>query len=243
MQAKITQAVILSAGFGTRIKSLFPDVPKVMVPMLGKPILEWHIERLRDHGVKEIFINLHYLPEVITNYFGDGSKWNIKITYATEAPDILGTAGGMKNFDGLLHDNFFLIYGDIFNLLDYTKMAEAFAMHPEAIGMTIVGVNDHPHDSDLVAVDDDLKFVKVYPRPNIELPAHWRTMRALFIFNEKILKYIPATQYYEIDRDLLPDVLQKGETLYGYETKDFLKDIGTPERYKQVEEYLGQSPR
>ncbi len=238
MQNKITQAVILSAGFGTRLKSLFPNVPKVMVPMLGKPILEWHIERLKEYGVTEIFINLHYLPEIIKNYFGDGSKWGVKIMYAIEEPDILGTAGGMKHFEGRLKESFFLVYGDIFNLLDYAKMAEAHFLHPDAIATTVVGLNDHPEDSDLAEVTDGLKFLKIYPKPNLKLPEKWRAMRAFFIFNERILKFIPQKTYYEIDRDLLPRVLSAGEPVYGYETQDFLKDIGTPERYAAVEEYL-----
>ncbi len=238
MQTEITQAVLLSAGLGTRIRSLFPDIPKVMAPMLGKPLLEWHIEELKKHGVKEFFINLHYLPDVIRNYFGDGSKWEVKITYVLEAPEILGTAGGVKNFDGTLHGNFFVVYADVFGLIDYSKMAEAFYRHPGAIGITIVGMNDHPHDSDLVTMDEELKFIKIYPKPNRELPPNFRTMRTTFIFNERILKYIPPKTYYEIDHQLLPDMLSKGEVFYGYETKDFLKDIGTPERYQEVEEYL-----
>jgi mannose-1-phosphate guanylyltransferase/phosphomannomutase len=285
------QAVILSAGLGTRLQSLFPDIPKVMVPLGGKPLLEWHVKQLKKHGVREIFINLHYLPDVITNHFGDGSKWGVKITYVLEKPEILGTAGGFKNFsaeggslpvrlaslslrrsgqagasggDGpYLKGDFFVVYGDVFSLIDYAKMAEAYRRHPEAIAMTIVGKNDHPHDSDLVKVDSDLRFIKIYPKPNPTLPTrhspalpachgearagrealaggpeNWRALRTTFIFDERVLKYIPPKTYYEIDHQLLPDLLAKGEPVYGYETTDYIKDIGTPERYREVEEYL-----
>lgn len=238
MQNNITQAVVLSAGLGTRLRELFPNIPKVMVPLLGRPLLEWHVDQLRKHGIREIFVNLHYLPDVIKNYFGDGSKWGVEIVYVLEDPEIRGTAGGVKNFDGMLHGDFFVIYGDVFSLVDYSKMAEVFYEKPGAIAMTIVGMNDHPHDSDLVQVDENLKFVKIYPKPNPELPPNWRAMRTTFIMNNRILKYVPPKVYYEIDRELLPEVLAKDEAIYGYETTDFLKDIGTPERYAQVEEYL-----
>lgn len=253
MEHKITQAVILSAGLGTRLRPITDNIPKVMVPLLGKPLLEWHIERLKQHGAEEIFINLHYLPDAITNYFGDGSKWDVKITYALEAPDILGTAGGVKNFAAeggnenlsgaklRLNGDFFVVYGDVFNLLDYSKMAEAFYSHPDAAGVTIVGVNDHPHDSDLVTVDENLKFIKIYPKPNQELPENFRTMRSNFVFNPRVLDLIPPRAYCEIDHQLLPDLLSRGEAIYGYETKDFLKDIGTLERYKQVEDYVSKN--
>ncbi len=217
------------------------NIPKVMVPFSGKPLLQWHVEQLKKHGVEEFFMNLFYMPDVIKNHFGDGSKLGVKINYFTEQPEILGTAGGIKDFDGKLKGNFFVVYGDVFSLLDYSKMAESFlAKTDNPIGMTIVGFNDHPQDSDLVQVDDILKFIKVYPKPNKELPENWRAMRTTFIFNERILPYIPAQKYYEIDHQLLPDILEKGEKFYGYETADYLKDIGTPERYAAVQKYISE---
>lgn len=238
----ITQAVILSAGLGTRLREVTGDaIPKVMVLLLGKPILEWHIERLKAHGVKEFFVNLFYLPDAIKNYFGDGSKWGVTINYCLEEPEIRGTAGGVKDFGGKLTGNFFVIYGDVYNEIDYAKMEAAFAAHKGIIAMTTVGENDHPWDSDLVEVADDGRFLKIHPKPHKELPEKYKAMRAaVFIFNEKIFPYIPEKTYYEIDRELLPAVMAKGEVVYGYEPskEEFIKDIGTPERYRAVEEYL-----
>ncbi len=238
MQNSITQAVILSAGLGTRLRPLTDGLPKVMLPFGGKPLLQWHMERLKKYGVKEFFINLHHLPDMIKNYFGDGSKLGVKITYAFE-PEILGTAGGVKNFEGKLKDDFFVIYGDVFSLIDYSKMAAAYLARPGIIGMEVVGDTDHPQDSDLVEVAEDLKFLKIYPKPHKELPPRYKSMRAAaFIFKERILEYIPRGKYYEIDHELLPDVLAKGESVYGYECGEFIKDIGTPERYKRVQVYI-----
>lgn len=235
---KISQAVILSAGLGTRLRPLTDTMPKVMVPFLGKPLLLHHIEQLKKHGITDIFINLHYLPKVVMEYFGDGSKFGVHITYAIEKDEILGTAGGVKNFEGKLKNDFFVIYGDVFSLVDYTKMSEAYFKKKDTLGMTIVGDTDHPEDSDLVEVTDDLLFIKIYPKPHTVLPKKYKAMRALFIFNEKILKYIPPSTRYEIDHQLLPKILEAQQTFYGYECGDFLKDVGTLERYKKVEEYL-----
>lgn len=240
MENKITQAVILSGGLGTRLREITGDViPKVMVPLQGKPLLEWHIERLRDHGVTEFFINLFYLPETIRDYFGDGSKWGVKMCYVLEEPEIRGTAGGVKNFDGKLAEHFFVIYGDVFNQIDYRKMEEAFFAKPDAVAMEVVGDNDHPHDSDLVEVDEQMKFLKIYPKPHTTLPLRYKAMRAAaFIFDKEILKFIPPRAYYEIDHQLLPNLLSRGYTIYGYECNEYIKDIGTPERYREVEGYL-----
>lgn len=241
MQNKITQAVILSAGFGTRLKPLTDTMPKVMIPFEGKPLLEWHIEHCKKNGIKEFFINLFYLPDVVTNYFGDGSKWGVKIHYVKEEPEILGTAGGMKNFSGLLGKNFFLIYGDIFSLVDYSRLAEIYLQKPQPnLGMELIRITDHPEDSDLVELDNDMRFIKIYRKPHKELPATNKGMSGIFIFNNRILNYIPPKTYYEIDHQLLPEILEKGETFYGCEPSatDFWKDVGTMERYQKVKEHL-----
>lgn len=229
------QAIILSAGFGSRLRPLTDKIPKVMVPIGGKPILEHHIEQFKKYGINEFLINLHYLPDVITNYFGDGSKWGVKITYKYE-PDILGTAGGVKNFENEITGSFFLIYGDIFSFVDYGKFKNYFDKKNDVIGIEIVGDTDHPHDSDLAEVDGDLRFLKVHKKPHQKLPEKYKSMKAAFILRKEILDHIPANSYYEIDHQLLPNILDKGLNFYGYEGGDYLKDIGTMERYQKAQD-------
>ncbi len=235
----IGQAIILSAGLGTRLRPVTHNIPKVMVPVGGKPLLEWHIGQFKKHGVREFFINLHYMPEVIKNYFGDGSMWEVKIVYAFE-PQILGTAGGIKQFEPRLAENFFVMYGDMFSLVDYAKMAKAFFAKPKVLGMMVVGRNDHPQDSDLVEVDHDLRFLKVHTKPHQyrKLADNMRTLDAGYILNKKILANIPPATPYDLDRKLLPEVVAGGGIFYGYETDDYLYDIGTMERYRDVQKYL-----
>lgn len=237
MPHNITQAVILCAGFGTRLRPLTDKVPKVMLPFAGKPLLEYHLEHLKRHGITDIFINLHHLPCVIQDYFGDGSRWGVRITYALE-PEIRGTAGGVKNFEGELKDAFLVIYGDMFSTVNYTKMAAAFRKKENVIALSIVGDPDYIQHSDLVEVDGEMKMVKVYPRPHPDPPQHFKVLLAIHIFNERILPYIPAGKHYDIDGELLPHILERGEAAYGYETKEFLMDIGTPERYEIVKRWV-----
>lgn len=229
------QAIVLSAGFGTRLMPLTETMPKVMVPIGGKPILDHHIEQFKKYGVNEFLINLHYLPDVIKNYCGDGSKWGVKITYKYE-PDILGTAGGIKNFENEITGPFFLVYGDIFSFADYGKFKDYFEKKPDAIGMEMVGDTDHPHDSDLAEVDESLRFLKVHKKPHKELPEKYKSMKAVFIFKKEILNHIPGNSYYEIDHQLLPSILDEGLNFYGYEGGDYLKDIGTMERYLKAQD-------
>ncbi len=238
---KINQAIILSAGFGTRLRPLTDNIPKVMVPFNGKPLLEYHIEQLKKYGITDIFINLHYLPEVVMNYFGDGSLFGVHVTYKIETPEILGTAGGIKNFEDNIHGDFFVVYGDVFNQIDYERMEEAFYTKDNAIGMEIIRDTDRLVDSDLVDVDENLKFKKIHPKPHEKIPLSGKGMQAVFILTQKIFSYIPSNTFYMIDNQVLPKVLASSENFYGYECADYMEDVGTFERYDKVVKYLTKS--
>ncbi len=235
----IKQAVILSAGLGTRLRPITDNIPKVMIPIAGRPLLERNILQFKKYGVGEFFLNLHYLPDAITNYFGDGSKLDVKINYRFE-PEILGTAGGIKSFESKLNEEFFVIYGDIFSLMDYARYYEYWKTKPDAIGMQRIGETANPRDKDLVEVDSELRFVKIYAKPHKELPLNYKGMRGIFILKKRILQYVPENIYYEIGSQLLPDVIVRGEKFYGYECDDYSKGIDTLGSYKDAEEYCAQ---
>ncbi len=241
MANQIKQAVLLSAGLGIRMREVTGNlIPKVMVPLLGKPLLEWHIDLLKRYGFDEFFINLHYLPDVITNYFGDGSKWGVKITYAFETPEIRGTAGGIKNFDESLREKFLVLYADTFYKIDFERLINFYTSLADPIGVTTARRTDHPMDSDLAVLGKDNRIVEFLLKPHKELPEDYWGTSAPYIFSQKVLQYIPEWKYYEIDHNLVPDLLAQGFNYYGCPLVEgeFRKDIGTPERYKQVEEYL-----
>lgn len=236
----IKQAVILCAGLGTRLRPLTDTIPKPMIPLLGKPLLEWNIEQFKKHGVTEFFINLYYLPNVIRDYFGDGAKWGVKINYFQE-PEILGTAGGVKHFADQLDDTFFLIYGDMLSLMDYTKMADEFAEHPDAIGMQKMQKTDNYADADVAELAEDASFVRIHPKPHTKKYPNAYRMKGVFILHKEILDYIPPDTFYELGKQLLPDVVGRGKKFYSYECDDYSKGIDTMEKYGEVEEYLKKS--
>ncbi|TSC89655.1 MAG: nucleotidyltransferase [Parcubacteria group bacterium Gr01-1014_3] len=209
-----------------------------MVPIEGKPLLLHQIEHLKEHGVNDFYINLHYLPEVIKDYFGDGSKFGVKITYSYE-PELLGTAGGLKKFEKYLRDSFFVVYGDVFNEINYSDMRAYYEKKQPAIGVHVIAKNDHPHDSDLAVLDKDMRFTAIYRKPHKEMPkTDYFGMEGIYLFNKKILKYIPDSGVCAIDHDLLPDIISKGEKYYGYlaGVDDYVHDIGTHERYSKAQE-------
>lgn len=227
------QAVILCAGFATRLRPLTAKVPKALLPVFGKPLL-WHIiHSLKDHGFKEFFINLHHFPDAIKNCLGGGSKLGVKIEYSCEK-EILGTAGGLKTFEKDLDDAFLVNYGDLFSKFDYSKFSKFYLAKKPCLGVQVIGPTDHPFDSDLVETDKENRFIKIHKKPHQSLPAAHSSMFGIYLFSKRILNYIPENQYYEIDHHLLPSVLERGEGYFGYGLREgeYVHDIGTHERYK-----------
>lgn len=232
------KALILAAGLGTRLRPLTDAIPKPMIPIGGKPLLEHHIEHLAASGIKDICINLHYLPEHITDYFGDGANWGVQITYKFE-PDILGTAGAIKNFQEQLSDPFLLLYGD---MLHRVNLSPLIACHKEknGLGTLVVNKTDDPVIKDIVELGEDQRVLRLITKPHditTLSPFQWN-MQAIYVFSKKICDYIPAGRYVELDHEVLPEVIQRGEKLFDYETQEPIFDIGTWENYQKAEQYL-----
>ena len=233
----IRQAGILCAGLGTRLRPFTDQAPKPMLPLLGVPMVEWNIRRFRQFGVTDFFINLHYLPEVLRDYLGDGSRLGVRLHYHLE-PELLGTAGGIKCFEDLLNDEFFLIYGDIFSNFDYGAMERAWRQRPGALGMqTMTQAADYA-DADVAELDAEGRVVAVHPKPHTSTYPNAYRMRGVFVLRREILNHVPTGTYSEIGRDLLPAVVAKGKSFFGYVSSDYSKGIDTFEKWKEVEEYM-----
>jgi mannose-1-phosphate guanylyltransferase/phosphomannomutase len=233
----IKQAIISAGGFGTRLRPMTDTMPKPMLPVAGKPMLLWHLEQFKKFGVNEFFFTLHYLPEVVMNYFGDGSKFGVKINYVIEK-EPLGSAGGIKKFEPQLDQLFYYIYGDTFSLMDYSKMTEAYAAKKDPIGMQRMKKTDDHGDADVAILDENGRFIEIHPKPHAEIYPDAYRMRGAFILDKKILNYIPENTSFDLAKELLPAVIAAGENFYSYECNDYSKGIDTLEKLKEVEEYI-----
>ena len=230
------QAVILSAGEGTRLRPLTNTLPKVMVPIQGKPLLQWHIEHVRKFGIREILINLHYLPNIITDYFKDGEKFGVKIIYSYEEK-LLGSGGALLPFKRYITDTFFLLYGDVFTNININKL-EKFHRGKKAEVSIVVRKTDHPKDSDLVAFSDELRVINFYFKPHEKLPTTMYGLAAIYMFDPTVLQLLPQQSPYDLARDFLPKIYKDNRAIFCYNTEAFIKDIGTESRYNHVLELL-----
>jgi NDP-sugar pyrophosphorylase family protein len=236
----IKQAIISAGGFGTRLRPTTDTMPKPMIPILGEPMLLWHLMQFKTHGVREFFFTLHYLPEVVMNYFGDGSKFGVKVEYFVEK-EPLGSGGAIKKFEGRMDKLFYYIYGDTFSLLDYSKMAAAYASKKDPIGMQLMKKTDDYADADVAELDENGRFVRIHTKPHSEKHPNAYRMRGAFIFDKKILSYIPEAGAFDLGKQLFSKIVAAGENFYAYECNDYSKGIDTVKKWKEVEEHLKKS--
>ena len=223
------QALILSAGKGTRLYPLTKNIPKIMVEIRGKPLLEHHIKLLKKYVISEIFINLFTLPHVIKNYFGNGKKYGVKIKYAVE-PKLLGTAGALHNFKKELKNNFFVLYGDVFMQVDLLNMLN-FHKIKKSLFTLAVHKARHPKDSDLVETNNNGGVVRWLNTPHGK--SSGMSNAGLYLINKQVLRYLPDKIPLDFAGDFIPLLLKK-IPLYAYYSEELMMDIGTPERYNNL---------
>jgi len=227
------QAVILAGGKGTRMKSLAKNTPKPMLKIGKLPILAHQVELLRQYGIKDIFVLTHHLSESIEEYFKNGKDFGVKISYFKEKKP-LGTTGGIKEIEDKLKKDFIVIYGDVMVDMDIARLL-GFHKSKKGIATLVLHPNDHPQDSDLVEMDENQRIIAFHPKPHLEDKYFQNMVNAgLYVISPKILKHIKREVKADWGKNIFQAIVKK-ERLYGYNTAEYLKDIGTKERLKEVD--------
>jgi len=233
--SKKCQVAILAGGMGTRLRERSGDMPKPMVPVLGKPVLHHQIDLCRKYGFVDIALLVQYRHEIIFKYFGDGSAFGVNLSYAIEN-EARGTSGALRDALPMLADRFLLLYGDTFMDVDLRKFwraHEAFG----AVGTLFLHPNDHPQDSDLVDIDayGAVRAILPYPHPEAREVRNL-VNAALYVLDRAGLEDVtPVEGKADIAKHMFPRMLDLGRPLYGYVSPEYIKDMGTPERLDKVE--------
>jgi len=227
------KAIILAAGVGIRMLPLTREVPKPMLKIGGKPILEHLINLLKKYEVNEIAINLHHLPEVIKGYFGNGEKFGVKITYSYEA-DLLGSAGAVKKLKDFFKETFFVIYGDLFTNANLKKLLEFHRAKSSGVSIALYEV-DNPEECGIVQIDAESKIEKFIEKPKAEEVFTNLANAGIYVMEPDIINFIPENSFFDFGKDLFPVLIEKEIPLYGYPVKEYLKDLGTADKYNEVQ--------
>lgn len=231
----LCQVAILAGGKGSRLKMRTGSLPKPMMPILGTPVLEHQIVLCRRHGFTRIALLVHYEHEAINNYFGDGQRWGVALTYCIEQ-DARGTAGALRDALGGMNDRFLVLYGDTYADVDLGTLWENHAASG-GVATLLLHPNDHPDDSDLVEVDAQSRVVAVhpYPRPAHEVYTNLVNAALYVLERDALSALIPATGKSDLAKHMFPAMLLAGMHVHAYVTPEYIKDMGTPERLDKVE--------
>jgi len=228
------QLIILAGGMGTRLKARLGDLPKPMIPIAGKPLLEHQVELAMRHGFTDIIIFACYRPEIIERHFGNGSRWGLRISYILEK-EPLGTAGAVLAGMNVLADCFLVVYGDTMINVDLDRIWTTHLTRG-ADATLLLHPNDHPLDSDLVEIDASGWVRAFHGRPHPPGAFFQNLVNAgLYVLNKETLQpWAARPVLLDFGKDLFPALLARGGKLLGYNTPEYIKDIGTPERYDRV---------
>ena len=246
------KVVIMAGGKGTRIASVKSDVPKPMIPICGKPILEWQIENLKAFGLTDITMVIGYLGHVVKEYFKDGANFGVNISYFEET-EPLGTAGALFKMPELAED-FLLMCGDVILDVDFNRFIE-FHKKNNAWASLMAHPNSHPYDSSLLVTEilppqvaggnplDTHRVVQWMNKEDERLYYKNRVNAGIEIISPELLKeakknFVPrhpeTPDKIDLDRDVLKPNIPSGR-IFAYDTPEYIKDMGTPERFYEVE--------
>lgn len=235
------KAVIMAGGKGTRISSMFPNIPKPLIPIDGVPVLERQLRSLASQGVHDIIITVGYLYEQIINYFGDGSgvspitgnHFETHISYFIE-DEPLGTAGALFKIKDILSDDFFLLNADSVFDIDLSRFFKAHINYG-GLATILAHSNRHPFDSGLLIIDDNHSIVKWINKEEKRPLWYFNTVNSgLHILKKSLIDKIQFTKTVDLDRDILRPLAGTGQ-MFAYRSSEYIEDMGTPERYNIVQ--------
>lgn len=234
------KVVIMAGGKGTRVASVFKNTPKPMIKISGKPVLEHQIETLKKQGLTSIIITVGYLSDVIVQYFGDGSKvspitnesFGVNIEYFIEKTPI-GNAGALVYLKESLKEDFILINGDILFDIDFERFISFHKEHKGKVSL-FAHPNNHPYDSGILVTDKNKSVTKWITKEE-EHPRYYNNLvnAGIHIVSPKVLDEIPCQSRIDLDRDILRP-LAGTRKMFAYKSSEYVKDMGSPERIKQV---------
>ena len=240
------KAMILAAGKGTRVRPITHTIPKPMIPILQKPVMEFLLELLREHGFTEIMVNVSHLAEEIENYFRDGQRFGVEIAYSFEGRiedgeligDAMGSAGGLKkiqNFQRFFDDTFVVLCGDALVDLDLT---EAVKRHKAKGALASLITKRVPRDQvssyGVVVTDEDGRVRSFQEKPEVDDAASDMINTGIYIFEPEVLDFVPSDQAFDIGSDLFPKLVAAGAPFYALPMEFEWVDIGKVPDYWQA---------
>ena len=228
------KALILAAGFGTRLGALTETTPKPMLPICGQPMLSYTIRHLAHYGFDQIAINLHFQPDLIRSYFGDGSHYGVQITYSLEQ-ELLGTAGALVPLKKFFENEplFLVIYGDIITNQNLDNLVN---FHHQNEAMATLFVHKRKHSNSIIELDQSGRIHTFLERPKQSVQNgyqdHW-VNSGVQVLSPRIFDYLPSKLPADLPRDVYAPFVNQ-LALFGFPLDAYRCAVDSQERYNQV---------
>lgn len=226
------KAVIMAGGSGSRLRPLTCGRPKPMTPLVNKPVMEYAIELLKAHGIRDIAVTLQYLPEHIKDYFGDGSHWGVNLQYFVEEVP-LGTAGSVKNAEKFLDETFIVISGDAITDFNLTQAID-FHFKSKSLATLVLTRVDAPLEYGVVVTRSDGRIRRFLEKPGWGEVFSDQVNTGIYILQPEVLEDIPSEGMYDFSKNLFPKLFEEQKPLYGYLAPGYWCDIGNIEQYRRA---------
>jgi len=230
------KAMILAAGVGSRLDPLTRNIPKPMVPIVNRPVIEHIIDQLRRYNFKDIMINLYYLGSVIEEHLGNGEKFGVHIEYAREET-LWGDAGSVKRSEKFFVDNsgepFLVVGGDDISDTDFSKIVKT---HIDKKALVTIGLSlvDDPSEYGIVLMNERGRITRFLEKPKGEVIFSNTANTGVYVFDQTIFDYIPKGTFYGFGHNLFPKLLEQKKPLFGHLTSSYWRDVGNLAVYRQT---------
>jgi NDP-sugar pyrophosphorylase family protein len=226
------KAMIMAAGVGSRLMPMTSDIPKPMIPVANRPLMENTVKLLSQYGTKEIIANLHYHGDVIRNYFADGSAWGVNLVYSPEE-ELMGTAGGVRRCDWFLDDTFVVISGDA---LTDINLGRLLTEHKRCGALATIALKpvDDVEQFGVVVTDETGRIIQFQEKPKTEEALSRTANTGIYIFEPEIFKMIPKGEFYDFGKQLFPYLVKAAAPFYGISIDEYWCDVGNIKTYRQA---------
>ncbi|MFC0473522.1 sugar phosphate nucleotidyltransferase [Halalkalibacter kiskunsagensis] len=226
------KGVIMAGGKGTRLRPLTCNVPKPMVPLVQKPVMQYSIELLKKYGITDIAVTVQYLPDVIRDYFGDGSKFGVNLTYFEETTP-LGTAGSVKQAEAFLDEPFIVVSGDALTDFDLSAGID-FHEKKESLVTIFMKQVECPLEFGVIMTNEQDKIVRFLEKPSWSEVFSDTVNTGIYIMDPSIFSYIEEDQVVDFSKDVFPKLLAEESAMFGYAADGYWSDIGNLKQYRQA---------
>lgn len=227
------KAMILAAGVGSRLDPLTRNLPKPLVPIVNRPVMEHIVALLKKHGFDEIVVNLHYLGDQIEAYFGDGSRFGVKIHYMREER-LWGDAGSVKRAEEILKDDTFVVVGgDDLADIDLSRLVRT---HRDKKAMATIALSlvDDPSEYGIVLMNEEGRITRFMEKPKGEVIFSNTANTGVYVFDPSVFELIPRNALYLFGKNLFPLLLEQRLPLFGHLTAAYWRDVGSLDVYRET---------